>query len=241
MTLKHIPEKFKIIDYHNDVLPYKVCSSTVSSSSYENADEHIPGHIWVLLLKRIKSDCIENAADLISHYIEEEISSYRSGVYRVPEGKAEPRKLPLFNRSPLKGITDFLVSQSCHNYENFNSQQILIITNALRSISKKFSKPIPPLDWSFLHSYFHINFLTRKYCILIAKNQLINSGTAKRFIENILISFEPNIFEEDLLLFFEILPDLIKDVSFHIFKTFIDKISSYCYKESQLSGFQEGK
>lgn len=134
-------------------------------------------------------------------------------------------------------MVSYLVNQS--RYGDHVAEPIAV-TNALRSISKKFPKPIPPLDWSFLHSFFHLSFDTRKYCILIAKNQLLHSGTARRLLENFLAEFEPNCFEEDLLLLFSLLPEIANGVSLTIMKMFAEKVAVYCFKESQLAGFNEG-
>lgn len=200
--------------------------------------EMVPGEVWVHLLQKIRPECGASAADLIAHHIYAEINGYRSGVYRLPEGKPEPRKLQgLFPQSPLRAVVNYLVGQSRFGDHVTEPH---VVTNALRAISKKFPKPIPPLDWCFLHGFFHLSFEARKYCILIAKNQLLHSGTARRLLENFLVDFEPNCFEEDLLLLFSLLPEISNGISLQILKSFAEKISIYSFKESQLSGFTEG-
>ncbi|CAD7014015.1 unnamed protein product [Ceratitis capitata] len=200
--------------------------------------EMVPGEVWVHLLQKIRPECGAAASDLIAHHIFAEINGFRSGVYRLPEGKPEPRKLQgLFPQSPLRAIVSYLVSQSRFGDHVTEPH---VVTNALRAISKKFPKPIPPVDWCFLHSFFHLSFEARKYCILIAKNQLLHSGTAKRLLENFLAEFEPNCFEEDLLLLFSLLPEIANGISLQILKGFAEKIAIYSFKESQLSGFMEG-
>ncbi|XP_054738993.1 focadhesin [Anastrepha obliqua] len=200
--------------------------------------EMVPGEVWVRLLQNIRPECGSAAADLIAHHIYAEINSYRGGVYRLPEGKPEPRKLQgLFSQSPLRAVVNYLVGQSRFGDHVTEPH---VVTNALRAISKKFPKPIPPLDWCFLHSFFHLSFEARKYCILIAKNQLLHSGTARRLLENFLGDFEPNCFEEDLLLLFSLLPEIANGISLQILKNFAEKVAIYSFKESQLSGFAEG-
>uniref|UniRef100_A0A0K8W5U7 Uncharacterized protein KIAA1797 n=1 Tax=Bactrocera latifrons TaxID=174628 RepID=A0A0K8W5U7_BACLA len=200
--------------------------------------EMVPGEVWVHLLQKIRPECGAAAADLIAHHIYAEINGYRSGVYRLPEGKPEPRKLQgLFPQSPLRAVVSYVVGQARFGDHVTEPH---VVTNALRAISKKFPKPIPPLDWCFLHSFFHLSFEARKYCLLIAKNQLLHSGTARRLLENFLVDFEPNCFEEDLLLLFSLLPEISNGVSLHILKNFAEKIAIYSFKESQLSGFTEG-
>jgi hypothetical protein len=65
----------------------------------------------------------------------------------------------------------------------------IIIVEALRVLAMAYPKPIPPLDWCFLHEYFHRDLQMRKYCVVIAAKQIVCSGTAKRLIENYLIEF----------------------------------------------------
>jgi hypothetical protein len=65
----------------------------------------------------------------------------------------------------------------------------IIIVEALRVLAMAYPKPIPPLDWCFLHEYFHRDLQMRKYCVIIAAKQIVCSGTAKRLIENYLMEF----------------------------------------------------
>ncbi|TMW54602.1 hypothetical protein DOY81_000396 [Sarcophaga bullata] len=233
LTLKHITPQFR-----QDLIVAREYTGPDGREVVDLQHEIIPGEVWVQLLQKIRPECGSAAADLIAHFIYAEINGFRGGIYRLPEGRAEPRKLQgLHTPSPLRAVVSYLVNQS--RYGDHIAEPIAI-TNALRAISKKFPKPIPPLDWSFLHSFFHLSFDTRKYCILIAKNQLLHSGTARRLLENFLAEFEPNCFEEDLLLLFSLLPEISNGVSLTILKAFAEKIALYCFKESQLAGFNEG-
>lgn len=233
LALRHIPPQFR--------QNLSVAREYTAPNGREVVDleqETIPGEVWVQLLQKIRPECGTAAADLIAHHISLEINGYRSGVYRLPEGRPEPRKLQgLYVTSPLRAVVSYLVNQSKFGE---HVAEPIAVTNALRAISKKFPKPIPPVDWCFLHTFFHMSFDARKYCILIAKNQLLHSGTARRLLENFLSQFEPNCFEEDLQLLFSILPEISNGVSLTILKSFAEKVSLYCFKESQLAGFNEG-
>ncbi|XP_016947118.1 focadhesin [Drosophila biarmipes] len=234
LNLRHIPAQFR----------FEIVGGGVGAGGLGGREvvdlqqETVPGEVWVQLLQKIRPECGDAAADLISHHIASEIGGFRSGVYRLPEGKPEPRKLVgLFATSPLRAVTNYLVSQA--RFGDYVPEPYAV-TFALRSLSKKFPKPIPPLDWSCLTSFFHLSFDARKYCIMIAKNQAVNSGTAKRLLENFLVDFEPNCFEEDLLLLFSLLPEIANSVSLQILKNFAEKVAVYCFKESQLNDFAEG-
>lgn len=233
LTLQHIPPQFK-----QDISSIR----EFAASGREVIDlqaQMVPGRCWVQLLQKIRPDCGAAVADLIAHHIYSEINGYRSNVYMLPMGKPEPHKLQkLTEKSVLLAVVNYLVTQSRYG-DHINEPYA--VTNALRAISRKFPKPIPPLDWCFLHSFFHLSFDARKYCILIAKNQMLHSGTARRLLENFLVEFEPNCFEEDLLLLFSLLPEIANGVSLQILKNFAEKVAVYCFKESQLGGFTEGK
>ncbi|XP_030374124.1 focadhesin [Scaptodrosophila lebanonensis] len=237
LTLRHIPPQFKF-DITGGGGSNEYGGKLGGREVVDLQQEAIPGEVWVQLLQKIRPECGDAAADLIAHYIGNEINSYRSGVYRLPEGKPEPRKLVgLYATSPLRSVTNYLAAQA--RFGDYVPEPYAV-TFALRAISKKFPKPIPPLDWSCLTSFFHLSFDARKYCIMIAKNQALHSGTARRLLENFLVDFEPNCFEEDLLLLFSLLPEIANSVSLQILKNFAEKVAVYCFKESQLNEFSEG-
>ncbi|EDW85623.1 uncharacterized protein Dwil_GK23059 [Drosophila willistoni] len=231
LNLRHIPAHFR----------FEIVGGAVNSGGRDVIDlqqEAVPGEVWVQLLQKIRPECGDAAADLIAHYIANEISFFRRELYRLPEGKPEPRKLVgLGANSPLRAVSNYLVSQA--RFGDYVPEPYAV-TFALRALSKKFVKPIPPLDWSCLTSFFHLSFDARKFCIMIAKNQAQHSGTARRLLENFLIDFEPNCFEEDLLLLFSLLPEIANSVSLQILKGFAEKVAVYCFKESQLNDFNEG-
>lgn len=231
MCLRHIPPQFRF-----EIVGGGGATREVVSLQQEDL---IPGEVWVQLLQKIRPECGDSAADLVAHYIGNEISGFRSGVYRLPEGKPEPRKLMgLFATSPLRAVCNYLVSQA--RFGDYVPEPYAV-TFALRALSKRFTKPIPPMDWSCLTSFFHLSFDARKYCIMLAKNQALHSGTARRLLENFLADFEPNCFEEDLLLLFSLLPEIGNSVSLQILKNFAEKVAVYCFKESQLNDFAEGE
>lgn len=237
LCLRHIPPQFCF-----ELPPSAVAGGreVLSFQQHQQPQQQdtIPGEVWVQLLQKIRPECGDAAADLIAHYIGNEISSFRSGVYRLPEGKPEPRKLGgLFPSSALRAVSNYLVSQA--RFGDYVPEPYAV-TYALRALSKRFTKPIPPMDWSCLTSFFHLSFDARKYCIMIAKNQAMHSGTARRLLENFLADFEPNCFEEDLLLLFSLLPEIGNCVSLQILKNFAEKVAVYCFKESQLNNFAEG-
>lgn len=246
LTLRYIPAIFckDVLVKNNDGQDVQEFTDANGREVMDFRRGAIPGECWVQLLLKIRPDCIGSAADLIGHLISNEINYYRGGIYRLPEGRPEPRKLQgLHLHSPLKAIVGYLGNPKNYNAKRSSSDDNdtnLVITNALRSISKKFPKPIPPFDWSCLKTFFNISFEARKYCLMIVKNQLPYSISASNLLETFLAEFEPNCFEEDLLFLFTVLPDISFGINLTVLKIFVEKIVNYCFKESQLNSFTEG-
>lgn len=192
-------------------------------------DLEVPGDCYVQLLSKINPYCLQSAGELISHFMKQEISEYRSGHYLVKEGQAEPinyKNLP--KQSIVKAMTHF-VTQQATTKKNEKLVDETILIEALNILSQKYSRPLPPLNWTFLHELVHKGKAIRAKCMAIASKQAVISGTAKRLIENFLINIDENS-HEDIEIALDILVDLCNGVSNEILKLFLDKIST-CYDE----------
>lgn len=151
---------------------------------------YIPGECWIQLLEKVEHCAIDAAADLLHHYIENEISQFRSGVYMLTGGRTEPTDLSqLHARSPLRAVTKYLVAQS--KLSHGHNAPVLI--HCLKCLSRKYTQPIPPYDWFFLLDILDKNideeefpYQIRKYCLALASNQIAHSGSARNLIENYL-------------------------------------------------------
>lgn len=186
MDLANLPSVFR----ENLTLPPSMAKTPIDAAK-DPVDvlTYIPGECWIQMLQKINQDALEDADDLIGHYISKEIADFRGGVYALPEGRPEPNDLKaLPPRSVLRAISTYVI----HESKKAKLQHEATVEHCLCILSRKYSKPIPPLNWCFLHDLFHRSFNMKKYSLYIAINQSIFSGTAKRFIENYLIEFIPN-------------------------------------------------
>ena len=216
LTLDMIPDTYR----ENIPLPEAPTGMEVSILDLE-----VPGECYVQLLSKINPNCLQSAGELISHFIKQEISEYRSGHYLVKEGQAEPinyKNLP--KQSIVKAMTHFVIQQATtKKVDKLVDETILI--EALNILSQKYSRPLPPLNWTFLHELVHKGKAIRAKCMAVASKQAIISGTAKRLIENFLINIDENS-HEDIEIALDILVDLCNGASNEILKLFIDKIST---------------
>ncbi|CAG9799476.1 unnamed protein product [Chironomus riparius] len=214
LTLDMIPDTYR----ENISLPEAPTGMEVSMLDLE-----VPGECYVQLLSKINPHCLHSVGDLISHFIRQEISEYRSGHYLVKEGHAEPinyKTLP--KQSIVKALTHFVIQQAMtKKVDKLVDETILI--EALNILSQKYSRPLPPLNWTFLHELVHKGKAIRAKCMAVASKQAIISGTAKRLIENFLINIDESS-HEDIEIALDILVDLCNGVSNEILKLFLDKI-----------------
>lgn len=186
-------------------------------------DLEVPGECFVQLLCKIHPAGLEAASDLLCHYISCEIEEFRSGHYLVKDGQREPlnyKTLP--KQSILKALTHFVINQATtKKAEKLVEEAVLV--QALKILAKRYKKPLPPIDWCFLHELLFKSEDLKAQSLRIAAKQSIISGTAKRLIENFLVNLDPND-ADDVTTAFESLGDLCNGVSFDVLKTFCDFI-----------------
>ncbi|XP_058462057.1 focadhesin [Malaya genurostris] len=226
MNIFQIPEVFR----QGIILP--------SDDDFTIDARQIPGDCWVRLVQYINHSAIEEAGDLVAHYITIEMQSYRGGIYLTPPGRPEPPNLRyLPNKSILAAVVHCLISRKIKQHSNSDG---LFLYNLLRILAKKLPKPIPPLDWCFLHEYIHNCFEMKKCCLQIAIKQMPHSGTAKRLIENYMNEMiETDLAPEVVLVFFESLDIVTESVQTDIYKRFIHLGLQFlleCSENNELNG-----
>ncbi|XP_035786008.1 focadhesin-like [Anopheles albimanus] len=215
LTLRQIPELFRQgID-----LPEPSADDGISIADSPGS---VPPECWIQLVQYTNLGAIDAAGDLVAYYIAREMETFRGGVYQTPEGRPEPSNLKYLPRaSILSTIVNYLIAQSTKfATSSTTSEQVLV--QLLRIVAKKYSKPIPPLNWCFLHEYFLNCFEMRDYCVQIAIKQMPYSGTAKRMLENYLNELcETVMLEEDLVKIFAHLEAITETVQTPIYKRFV--------------------
>uniref|UniRef100_A0A182LU14 DUF3730 domain-containing protein n=1 Tax=Anopheles culicifacies TaxID=139723 RepID=A0A182LU14_9DIPT len=214
LTLRQIPEVFR--QGMELPEPNEDCVSIADSPG------SIPPECWIQVLQYTNHCAIEAVGDLLAHYITLEIESYRGGIYQTPAGRPEPSNLKYLPKaSILSTIVNHLILQST-KFMNSESISEIVLVEMLRIVAKPYPKPIPPLNWCFLHEYFHHCFEMRDACLQIAIKQMPLSGTAKRLVENYLNELcETIMLEEDLLKIYTSIADITEGVQTDIYKRFV--------------------
>ncbi|XP_050072773.1 focadhesin [Anopheles maculipalpis] len=225
LTLRQIPELFR----QGIELPEQN-----NGDSPADAAGSVPPECWIQLLQYTNHCAIEAVGDLVSHYITHEIGSYRGGVYQTPAGRPEPSNLKYLPRaSILSTILHYLILQSTKFTKSESTAEIVLL-QMLRIIAKPYPKPIPPLNWCFLHEYFHHCFEMRDACLQIAIKQMPFSGTAKRLVENYLNELcETIMLEEDLLKIYASIANITDGVQPEIYKSFVHLSLQYLSERAQ--------
>lgn len=184
------------------------------------------------LIQKVNPAAIGSASDLVSHYIHNEIESYRSGVYHLPEGKPEPNNLKqLHNRSPLRYVVEYLMMEAKKPIKGNE----VVLRNCLRCLSKKFPKPIPPLDVYFLIQFMNDDVEMKKYCVRILANQVVQSGTAKNLLENYLTKFGEEQLNDctEVEIVLDVMVDLINGLSTDVSEKFITQLFEFSLRKCQ--------
>lgn len=228
LPLIHIPDIFR----QKLILP-KEYTKTPIDAARDPAEvlPYIPGECWVQLMQYVNHSAIDAAAELVGHFIHKEINSFRSGAYILPENHPEPTNLSRLNQqSTLRAVVKYLLAHA----KNVSSDNELILMACLRSISMNFPKPIPPLNWFFLLDFMNGSVEMKRLCLIIAANQLQQSGSAKNVIENYLTGFDACscIDPAEIEYALELLPKLVAAVEPGILKRFVVHIYSFAYTKS---------
>lgn len=233
MSLDQIPEKFR----ENMPMP----DMTLKRSDIPLSDLEVPGDCFVQLICKLDSCYLDHVGDLLISYISTEINEFRSGTYTVPENQSEPLNWKkLSKKSILKAIVHFLIQQATTSKPEKLVDQSNVVC-CLRILSHNYSRPLPPLNWCFLHELIHKTKEMKRHCVKIAAKQSVISGTAKRLIENFLLNVEN---EDDILLAYDVLSDVCNGASTEVLKTFLEsnlKNANIEIMERIKSCFQQAK
>lgn len=236
LPLIHMPDIFR----QKIILP-KEYTKTPIDATRDPAEvlPYIPGECWVQVIQYVNHSAIDAASELVSYLIDKEIKNFRKGVYILPENHPEPANLSRLNQqSILRAIVKYLLSQVNKSVD----ENEVIVVACLRSISVKFSRSIPPLDWFFLLDFMNRSIEMKRLCLLIAANKLLESGSAKNVIENYLTSFDANtcIDEVEIENALELLPHICVGTEANTFNRFVTHIFDYAFTNSKRNDFEKG-
>lgn len=215
LTLDMIPDTFR----EGIALPV----APTEAMEVSILDLEVPGECYVQLLMKVHLSALSAAGNLLIHYISCEIAEFRSGHYIVKDNHPEPinyKNLP--KQSILKALIHFLIQQTTTKKAEKQVDEAIVL-EVLRILAHKYLRPLPPLNWCFLHELFHKSAELKTLSLMIAAKQSIISGTAKRLIENFIISIDGQS-AEDVYLALDCLDDLCAGVSSEVIRTFMETV-----------------
>lgn len=212
MTMDTIPEVYR----EGIALPEVPLGMEVSILDLE-----VSGESFVQLLTKVNPSGRFFIGELLKHYIGCEITDFRSGHYLIKEGQPEPlnyKTLP--KTSILKALISFVIQQGTSKKADKLVEEAILV-EALRILSQRYVRPLPPLNWCFLYDMLFKSDDIKAGCLLIAAKQSVISGTAKRLIENFLVNVQAND-DDDIQIALDALPDLCNGISPDVMKSFCE-------------------
>ncbi|CAG9839816.1 unnamed protein product [Diabrotica balteata] len=148
--------------------------------------QSVSGKTWIQFL--IQNGASISSINFIKKMMSIEIDGFLKYVYQ-PKGPKEPVNysyLPSF--SIVRAIGEFIKTWVNKWRGSIHDKLYL---ECLNIYSVEYSKPLPPLDWSFLHDLL-VDPKTKEYAVDIASHQVVMSGTARRLIEGYLVELTNN-------------------------------------------------
>nr|CAD7266882.1 unnamed protein product [Timema shepardi] len=225
LSLKSLPECYR----QKLKLPSSYAKTPVDAARRpEDVLPYIPGECWIQLLQNIKPEALDAAGDMLTCWIKVELTVYHSGMYQIT-GRGEPANYNhLHDRSICQAVTNYLCNQTQGISQDVTRQ-------CFRIISQSFTKPLPPLNWSFLQKFLDKSSEIRMHCLVVAARQAKISPSARRFMEGFLGSFNPSMDNKmDIVNLFAHLSDLCVGVPPNHLKPFTEKCLCFALENSAI-------
>ncbi|XP_015112236.1 focadhesin [Diachasma alloeum] len=193
MRVSHLPESFSAVPRSNGGR-----GGGGSEELLEEEPAYVPGACWVQMLGNVREQALSTAGDLLIKFINEELYSYRSGIYMWPMG--EPVNFNyLPDKSPARSIGEYLrhyesgTAKSKFNIDgdprhesNKSSGRDRVAVECMRIFSMKYPKALPPVQFSLLSDAINISDETRAYGVSLACHQAAVSPSAKEYLSKLL-------------------------------------------------------
>ncbi|XP_014599383.1 PREDICTED: uncharacterized protein LOC106784409 isoform X1 [Polistes canadensis] len=183
IALETLPDDFKC----------DITTSTSTDKESKNIFQHIPGTCWIKMLEKVNKMTLNAAGNILISFITREITNFRSGIYNWPYGEPNDFKY-LPERSIIRIVGEYL--RRIDVTKPFNENVLL---ECLRIFAFKYPKPLPNINWNFLHKINEISQKAKKYSLTIACHHSVISLSARNFVEEYLSMYEHDENIQDLL------------------------------------------
>lgn len=217
--------------FRSDVMIPRVPEKIAESAKSENM-QYIPGACWIQMLKKVNKNVMSAAGDLLIVYIENELSNYRSQIYKWPRGEPQNYKY-LSEKSVIRAVGEYLRRSDKMDPSN---QRILV--ECLRVLAYKYKKPLPNINWDFLKETMNISKEAKEYSLFIASRHSQISQSAKLLTESILSTYTSMseigqlLVNEKHLILYSNLDELCQAIQPSNLKTFLETSLNYVVNEN---------
>ncbi|KAF7279675.1 hypothetical protein GWI33_006838 [Rhynchophorus ferrugineus] len=161
----------------------------------------VSGKTWIKFL--INCKCREAAVDFLIELVSNEINNYLN-------------------------IVKVLAKYIKDNRDQVNGFKESLFTDCMKILSRKYNKPLPPLNWCFLQELIHKPEL-KHFCIDIACHQIVLSGSARRLVENYIAVLTETRNIEDCLMIYRKLKYIANSIQPVILKPFLEYSIRYAF------------
>ncbi|KAL1501784.1 hypothetical protein ABEB36_007048 [Hypothenemus hampei] len=178
------------------------------NESNENLVGLVPGTTWINFLKNYRFKSV--ARNFLSSLVRKEIDDYLKYVYQV-KSRGEPHSYTMLpTQSVVKALAEYLKCHFLKVKNNLGTIDGEVFVACLQILSVRYSKPLPPFDWSFLHELVHIESL-KQMCLDLASRQAIMSGSARGLMETYIVAITN---EDSSLLTVQSVLDIYKNLKY---------------------------
>ncbi|XP_011872264.1 PREDICTED: focadhesin [Vollenhovia emeryi] len=188
--------------------------------------QHIPGILWIQMLKKVNRNVLSAAGDLLICFIGAELSGFRSQIYTWPQGEPQNWKY-LPERSVIRAVGEYLRRGDKEDRNNY------VIVECLRIFAHKHKKPLPNVKWDFLKEIMQISEEAREYSLSIASRQCHVSLSAKLLTESFLSMYTSTseagrlLLDEKHLVLYSNLEELCQAIQPNNLKNFLETSVHY--------------
>ncbi|XP_076267732.1 focadhesin isoform X2 [Rhynchophorus ferrugineus] len=182
----------------------------------------VSGKTWIKFL--INCKCREAAVDFLIELVSNEINNYLKYVYHLKKQKEPDNYAGL----PTNSIVKVLAKYIKDNRDQVNGFKESLFIDCMKILSRKYNKPLPPLNWCFLQELIHKPEL-KHFCIDIACHQIVLSGSARRLVENYIAVLTETRNIEDCLMIYRKLKYIANSIQPVILKPFLEYSIRYAF------------
>ncbi|KAK2581624.1 hypothetical protein KPH14_002126 [Odynerus spinipes] len=184
IPLKTLPADFKC---GLEIPQSSTSTSSDATKMPEDTLEYVPGTCWIQMLEKVNKVnkiLLPSAGNILISFITNEIKGFRFGIYNWPHGEPNNFKY-LPERSVIRAVGEYL-----RRLDKTKPIDESVAVECLRIFSFKYPKPLPNINWRFLHKTSEISDKAKEYSLTIACHHSVTSLSARNFVEHYLSMYE---------------------------------------------------